>query len=90
MIDPFTAQNKVLNASKLMSDLETYIDKILIIDMAGGRDKSTVVLQGYEYTIAQYVLNPVITLYERKWTVQDVTGNRKHTYILEFTPKGNR
>lgn len=89
MISPSKAQVKVLNASRLMADLESYIDKILTIDMAGGREKSLVILQGYEYTAAQFVLTPVLTLYEREWIVQDVTGNRKYAYYLEFTPKRN-
>lgn len=90
MIYPEDAQTLTLNADRLLRDIENYIDKILTIEMSGGKDEATVILDGYEYVAATYVLLPLIRKYEKGWIVEDVTGKKPNTYILRFTPRKGR
>jgi hypothetical protein len=70
----------------LIRAVEDEIDPILNISKALGNKKTIISITGTLFAKFSVVSFALVNGYERAgWKVKDITGNRVHTAILEFT-----
>lgn len=86
MLRPEDTLVRTINLETVLTALEHYTDRILTMEFSAGKQKAEVIYFGEHYTMLTHVIRPLISMYQRNnWIVKDVTGNRKLTYILEFS-----